>query len=161
VAVVDGEPGAKIQSWRSENDPDQASRIPPHTTLCYWATGLDLPALELQVRHAFPERISVELGGIREFPGSEGAFYIELLRTAQLDAARSRLYDGRHLDLGQPGEWPWHITCVRYPGGRDLTCLREAAKSLSPGKEWEISQIACLELRGDRYEPVATWIVTR
>ena len=35
VAVVTGDPGERIQQWREKHDPDQAHRLPPHTTLCY------------------------------------------------------------------------------------------------------------------------------
>lgn len=157
VAVVTGEPGERVQAWREQHDPREAGRIPPHTTLCYWANDFDLVALGQQVRHAFPAAVPVALGGVHEFNGEQGTFYVQLLEAAGLDDARSRLYDGSHLDMGPAREWTWHITCVRDSSGRDLESLRATAAQLHPGEAWLVNRVACLELRGERYEPVATW----
>jgi hypothetical protein len=155
--VVTGEAGERIQAWRQRHDAYEAARIPPHTTPCYWATAFDLDALGRQVTHAFPKTIDLRLGEVREFGGEQGTFYVELLDTARLDAARLRLYDGTHLDMGAFTPWPWHITCVRDTRGRDVDALRTAAAGLNPGDQWRLERIACLELRGSRYEPVACW----
>lgn len=157
VAVVDGEPGERIKRWRLEHDPVQAERIPPHSTLCYWVTGIDTEQLGRQVRHAFSEAPTVRLTGVREFEDSQGAFYVGIEETAALNECRRRLYDGSFVDLGDLREWPWHITCVRDSRGRDVAAIRSAAGGLDAGREWRVSRIACLELRGDRYEAVKAW----
>ena len=46
VAVVTGEAGVRIQTWRERHDPEQARRLPPHTTLCYWAPVVKPELLE-------------------------------------------------------------------------------------------------------------------
>ena len=94
VAVVTGEVGARIQAWRERHDPEQAARLPPHTTLCYWAPVVEPELLERQVRHAFDRPVAVRLGSVHEFDNQDHTFYVEVLDTADLDAARARLYDG-------------------------------------------------------------------
>lgn len=159
VAVVSGEAGQRIQSWREEYDPAQARRLPPHVTLCYWAGGLDAAALERQVRHAVDEPVAVQLGCAREFDNREHTIYIDVLDTAPLDEARRRLYDGVACTLPPLHPWTWHVTCVRDTRGRDLDSLRAAAKSLTINGAWAIDTVAWLELHGDRYESLATWTV--
>jgi hypothetical protein len=161
VAVVNGEAGERIQAWRLQHDPREAARIPPHTTLCYWATGLDVDDLGLQVCHAFPAAIPIGLGEVAEFEDEQGTFYVKMLQTSALDAARRRLYDATHLDMGPAREWPWHVTCVRNTNGRDRRTLRSAAATLAPGDTWLLDEVACLELRGDRYETVRSWRLDR
>ena len=41
----------------------------------------------------------------------------------------------------------------------DLDQLRRAAAGLCLDTEWRIDKVACLELRGDWYEPIAAWTV--
>jgi hypothetical protein len=82
-----------------------------------------------------------------------------VLETASLDAARVRLYDGTHLDMPGRTDWTWHVTCVRSSLDRDTAALRQAATELDLQSAWTIDTIAYLELRGDRYEAVATWHV--
>jgi 2'-5' RNA ligase len=156
---VTGEAGPRIQAWRQRHDPEQARRLPPHATLCYWAPVVEPERLERQVRHAFDRPVSVRLGGVHEFGNRDHTFYVEVQATASLDAARARLYDGRHLALPARPEWTWHVTCVRYGRGRDLDELRRLASELRLDLPWRIDTIAYLELRGDVYEPVAEWHV--
>ena len=158
VAVVTGAAGARIQAWRQEYDPAQARRLPPHTTLCYWAPTVEPELLERQVRRAFDRPVAVRLGGVHEFDNDERTFYVEVLETAALDAARVRLYDGAHLALPGRTDWTWHVTCVRSSRDRDdLDTLRLAASTLQLDTTWSVETIAYLELRGDRYEAIATW----
>jgi 2'-5' RNA ligase len=159
VTVVTGGAGRRIHAWRERHDPYQAARLPPHVTLCYWPLRDDVEALERQVRHAFATPVSARLGEVREFDNGEHTFYVEVLETAPLDAARRRLYDGAHCRLPSLREWTWHVTCVRDSRGRDLAALRSAARDLALDAEWRIDTVAYLELRGDRYEPVAIWAV--
>src|SRR3954471_7333954 len=79
VAVVTGEVGARIQRWREQHDPEQARRLPPHTTLCYWPPTVEPVILERQVRHAFDRPVSVRLGGVHEFGNWDQTLYIEVL----------------------------------------------------------------------------------
>jgi 2'-5' RNA ligase len=159
VAVVTGEAGDRIQRWRERHDPEQARRLPPHTTLCYWTPDVDLDRLERQVRHAFAGPVEVTLGGVREFDNDQHTFYIDVLDTGALDDARRRLYDSTHVALPGYREWTWHVTCVRESLGHDLDVLRAAAANLRVESRWKVDTVACLELRGDRYEPLATWCV--
>lgn len=158
VAVVTGPPGQQIQRWRETHDPQQARRLPPHVTLCYWAPA-DGATLERQVRHAFANPVTVRLGGVRQFDNGEHTFYVEVLDTAPLDDARRRLYDGTHSTLPPLKQWTWHVTCVRNANGRDPDHLRRAAADLRLNTAWSIDTVAYLELRGDIYEPIATWKV--
>src|SRR5262245_60745917 len=154
VAVVTGEVGARIQAWRQRYDSAQAARLPPHATLCYWASVEPDAALEAQVRHAFPRPVEVRLGRVREFDNGEHTFYVEGLDTADLDAARLRLYDGTHLELPRRLglDWSWHVTCVRDSRGRDRDVLRRLAEGLTLDAPWRIERVAHMELSGGRYE---------
>ena len=159
VAVVTGEVGARIQTWRERHDPEQARRLSPHTTLCYCAPAVEPGLLEPLVRHAFDRPVAVRLGSVHEFDNKDRTFYVDVLDTADLDAARARLYDGTFLKLPGRPEWTWHVTCVRYGVRRDLDELRRLVTELSINATWQIGTVAYLELRGDRYEPVAEWRV--
>lgn len=158
VAIVTGDAGECIQNWRLRNDPEQARRIPPHATLCYWIPDVTMEALDTQVRHAFPEPIPVRLGHVREFDNVDRTFYIEVEDTERLDEARERLFDGTFVDLpAKDRHWTWHVTCVRKSIGRNVTELRSHAQALRPPASWTIDTIACLELRGDRYHELVRW----
>jgi 2'-5' RNA ligase len=157
VAVITGPHGEAIQRWREVHDPGEARRIPPHATLCYWATGLPADALERQVRHAFPAPVTVQLGPVAVFDSRQATFYVQVREAEELDAARRRLYDGTHLAIEGFNEWTWHISCVRESLGRDLSVLREAARELHVEGPCAISTIALMELRGDTYADVARW----
>ncbi len=157
IAVVTGEPGDAIQRWREIHDPEQARRLPPHTTLCYWAPDIDVAALERQVRHAFAQPVQVALGGVREFDNDDHTFYVALSDTAGLDEARRRLYDRTHAAMPGYGEWTWHITCVRRPAPDDIEALRDAATALCVPPVWRIGRVAYMELRGGQYESIAEW----
>jgi 2'-5' RNA ligase len=167
VAVVTGEAGARIGAWRERHDPQQARRLPPHVTLCYWAPALapaEYPLLEAQVRHAFDRPVAVRLGAVDQFDSAEGTFYVQVQATAPLDRARERLYDGTRLLLprrpsGPDGWWKWHVTCVRDSRGRDLAALRRAAAGLRLELPWVVERVAYLELRGERYLPLREWSV--
>jgi hypothetical protein len=159
VAIVTGDAGDRLQRWRTVHDPVQARRLPPHTTLCYWAPSVESEALERQVRHAFDAPVAVRLGGLREFDNDEETFYVQVLDTAPLDAARARLYDGTHLALPGRHEWTWHVTCVRDARRRDKDALRGAAVELCLDVVWTIDTIGYLDLRGKQYEPLAVWKV--
>jgi hypothetical protein len=159
VAVVTGAAGERIQAWRQRYDPEQARRLPPHATLCYWAPVVEPEVLERQVRHAFDRPVSVRLGGVHEFDNDDRTFYVKVEDTDALDAARVRLYDGTHLELPGRDSWTWHVTCVRYGIRGNLDELRRAASELTLDMPWQVDTVACLELRGDRYEPVAEWHV--
>ena len=93
VAVVTGEVGDRVQAWRLEHDTEQAHRLPPHTTLCYWAPELS-PELDQQIRHAFSRPVTVTLGKVHEFGNVDRTFYLNVDNTAELDQSRRRLYDG-------------------------------------------------------------------
>lgn len=157
VAPVTGEIGERIQAWRLAYDPIQARRLAPHATLCYWAPTVEPTLLERQVRHAFAAPVAVHLGGVRAFANRELTLYVEVGETAALDAARVRLYDATHLALPGRPDWTWHVTCVRSTRGRDPAALRAAARELELDAAWRLETVAYLELRGDRYEPLAEW----
>ena len=148
VAVVTGDPGERIQQWREKHDPDQAHRLPPHTTLCYWVPALDPSVLERQVRHAFSEPVGVALGGVREFDNDQRTFYVEVMETEALNASRRRLYDGTFVELAGFREWDWHVTCVRESLGRDVDRLCECARDLRIDAPWAINEVAFMELQG-------------
>jgi len=103
----------------------------------------------------------VRLGPVRRFDDDEGTFYVAVRETAALDRARRRLYDRSHVALPGRPTWTWHVTCVRDSRGRDLDALRRAAEALDVDLPWRIERMGRLELRGDRYEPLATWRVGR
>lgn len=159
IAIVTGELGDRIQAWREQHDPFQARRIPPHTTLCYWAPAVELEVIEAQVRHAFTAPVTVRLGGVHEFDNDQRTFYVGIEDTAALDEARRRLYDGTHLELAGFREWAWHVTCVRESIGRDHDELCAAAASLTINQPWHISEVGYFELRDGRYETLARWQV--
>ena len=157
IAIVTGPVGEAIQRWREEHDPEQALRIPPHATLCYWAPALDPAVLGEQVRHAFPETVPVRLGIAKVFDNRERTIYLPVEETEGLDRARDRLYDGRFAVLPKDRDWEWHVTCVRRTRSRDLDPLLAAARSLPAGAEWTIDTVGYMELRDGQYEPLATW----
>ena len=158
VALVTGDAGDRIQKWRLQNDPEQAQRIPPHTTLCYWIPDVTMAALDGQVRQAFSEPIPVRLGRVQEFDNVDRTFFIDVQDTPGLDEARERLFDGTVVELpGRDRHWTWHVTCVRKSIGRNVALLREAARTLDLETGWTVDTIACLELRGDRYVEMARW----
>ena len=164
VAVVSGSLGELIQDWRERYDPEQARRLPPHATLCYWAPEVaDAAVLDAQIRHAFDRPVAVMLGQIGEFSNRDGTFFIEVSRTDELNAARARLYDGTHLQLAGEREFTWHVTCVRYPDDARREELRLAAGDLADqiaaNPVWSVDTIAWLELRGDRYEAIREWSI--
>jgi len=158
VAVVPGPLGAQIQAWREKYDARQATRLPPHLTLCYRPPLAPLEDLEAQVRHAFPGPVAVRLGGVFVLQHREAPLAVQVLETTTLDAARRRLFDRAHVEMGGRDEWPWHITCIRYGHNRDRAELLAAAQQeLALDHPWTISQVSYLELRDGRYEPVAEW----
>jgi 2'-5' RNA ligase superfamily len=158
VAVVTGAVGERIQAWRRKHDPEQAERLPPHATLCYWAPIVEAELLEQQVRHAFPERLNVGLGGVLEGDNDQETFYVEMLDTERLEEAQSRLYDGTHVSLPASNGWLWHVTCVRDSRARDKKALAAAAQDLQIDEHWTLDTISYMELSEDgRYQAVATW----
>jgi hypothetical protein len=158
VAVVTGQLGARIQAWREEYDPKHAARLPPHLTVCYRPPDAPLAALEAQVRLGFPQPVDVRLGPVFVLAHREAPLAVGVLETAALDAARRRLFDCTHAEMGGRDEWPWHITCVRYGHNRDRDALlAAAAEELALDDPWTIASLSYLELRNGRYEPVAEW----
>jgi len=157
VAVVTGETGARIQAWREQYDPREALRLPPHATLCYWAPDAPTEDIERQVRYAFPSTTDVRLGGVRQGSNDQGTLYVEVLDRTPLDEALQRLYDGTHVEFPGLREWRWHVTCVRDTRGKDVAALKQAAASLPDESSWQVDTVAYLELRGERYEPIALW----
>src|SRR3954447_18432284 len=102
VAVVTGAARERVGDRRRRHDPEQARRLPPHATLCYWAPALApeaYPLLAAHVRHAFDAPVTVRLGAVGEFGNAEHTFYLRVEVTDALDRARVRLYDGTHLAL--------------------------------------------------------------
>lgn len=160
VALVTGDAGARIQAWRQEFDPDQARRIPPHATLAYWATvdpGAEA-ALDAQVRHAFPEQIQVRLGEVHEFDNADRTRYVDISNAGALDAARARLFNGRHVTFPeQRHAWDWHVTVVRYGRTVDIDEIRANADTLALHTPWTVDTIAWLELRGGVYHELRRW----
>lgn len=162
VAVVTGTVGDAIQRWRTEHDPAQARRLPPHATLCYWLAPGDLAGLESQIHHAFPVQITVRLGTPAIFANADRTIYLPVEQgpDGSLDAARERLFDGHFVPLRRERDWQWHITCVRYGIRGDPDTLLAVARTLPAGQPWTIDTVAALELRGDRYEALATWQIS-
>jgi hypothetical protein len=160
VATVRGELGERIQRWRERHDEKHAKRLPPHLTVCY-RPPVDVPLeqLEAQVRHGFPEPVTVRLGGPIVLNHREQPVAVAVLETEALDAARHRLFDERYVEMGGRHEWPWHITSVRYGHNReDLPALLALAETdLRLDAPWTIDEISYLELRNGRYAPVAEW----
>jgi hypothetical protein len=158
VATVTGELGTRIQAWREEHDPKHAKRLPPHLTVCYRPPDAPLAELEAQVRHGFPAPVQVRLGSVFVLAHREAPLAVSVLETATLDAARQRLFDGTHVQMGGRAEWPWHITCVRYGHNRDREALIDtASRELALDHPWTISVVSYLELRNGRYEPIREW----
>jgi hypothetical protein len=159
VAVVTGPSGAQIQAWRERHDTKHAARLPPHLTVCYRPpSDASIEAIESQVRHAFPAAVPVRLGSVFYLPHPESPLVVSVHEAEHLDAARVRLFDGMHVQMGGRHEWPWHITCIRYGHKRDREALLSlAADELSIDAPWLIDRISYLELREGRYQPVAEW----
>ena len=157
VAVVTGEAGERIQAWREQHDPEQARRLPPHVTLCYWVPDVSLEQLEQQIRHAFPSRVTVRLGPVREFDNDQHTFYVDVEGADALEECREALYDTTFVTLPQGESWTWHITCVRDSRGRNLEAIREAAKALELPYSWHVDKVSYLQLNGDAYEELASW----
>jgi 2'-5' RNA ligase len=157
VAVVTGEAGERIQAWRQVHDAEQAERLPPHTTLCYWAPNAPIETMERQIRHAFPGPVTVRLGQVAEFKNDQHTFYVEVRGTEALEECRRALYDGTHLSFPTSDSWTWHITVVRDSRERDLEALRDATKALELPYSWHVDKVAYLQLNGGRYEELASW----
>lgn len=158
VAVVDGVLGDQIQAWRERYDARHATLLPPHLTLCYRPPDAPLADLEAQVRHAFARPILVRLGPVFVLSHREAPLAVSIHATDELEAARQRLFDGTHVQMGGRHEWPWHITCIRYGYKRDCEALlATAAQELALDAPWLIERISYLELRDGRYRPVAEW----
>ncbi len=157
VAVVTGEAGGRIQSWRMIHDPKEAVRLPPHATLCYWAPDVEVERLEEQVRYAFPTGVDVRLGGVEQGDNDQGTLFVEVIDQELLNHGLQRLYDGSFVEFPPQRDWRWHITCVRDTRDRDVEALRRASRTLQIEGPWRFDTVAYLELRGDRYEPIATW----
>jgi hypothetical protein len=158
VAVVPGPLGDQIQAWRERYDAKQATRLPPHLTICYRPPDARVEAIEAQVRHAFDTPVAVRLGSVFVLGHPEAPLAVSIHETDTLEAARRRLFDGTHVQMGGRHEWPWHITCVRYGYKRDRDALLSAAAcELALDAAWLIDQVSYLELRDGRYEPVAEW----
>jgi hypothetical protein len=162
VVVVTGAAGERIQQWRVAHDPEQARRIPPHTTLCYWVPpDLDIKALGRQVRYALEEPVGVCLGAVRRFTGGDGSLFIELAAAEGLDAARRRLFDGTFAVVGEASAWPWHVTCVRSPSEERAAELLAPAEELAHLGETSVERVELLELQGDRYVSLASWLAEK
>lgn len=160
VAPVTGATGDHIQAWRQKFDPQQALRLPPHATVLYWANleSDQDAALTAQIHHAFPGPISVQLGEVKQFPNADQTRYIEIKDTAELDAARSRLFDGTHLMLpGQRQTWDWHVTVVRYAVEADMSVIEPAIAELVLDEPWLVDTLLLLELRNGLYHQVTRW----
>src|SRR5262249_29823047 len=155
---MDGDMGERIQSWRATHDAWRAQLLPPHLTLCYRPPRAPLASIEAQIRYAFPEPVTVRLGGVTELPNRDRTLVVEILDADTLDQARKRLFDMTHVAMGGYREWPWHITWVRYGIKRDSAALLAlAAESLRFDAPWTIDTIHLMELRSGRYESVAEW----
>ncbi len=159
VAVVTGAIGDAVQRWREEHDPEQARRLPPHATLCYWAPTVDPDLLERQVRHALPGPIPVRLGTIHHFTNRDRTLYLPVEDTEALDEARVRLYDGTHLALAKDHDWDWHVTVVRYGRHRQTDWLLAEGVPLPDDGRWMIDTVAYMELRDGQYHDIARWLL--
>jgi hypothetical protein len=159
VAIVSGEAGARIQAWREQHDPEQANRLPPHATLCYWAPSIAPEILEKQVRHAFPEPFDVHLGQVRKGTNDQETLYVEVLDREPLDQALVTLYDGAFAILPERRpDWLWHVTCVRDSRGPDQDALMAAAQTLClQDTPWTVDTIAYMELQVGTYTRLASW----
>jgi hypothetical protein len=158
VAVVTGSLGDQIQAWRERHDAPHAARLPPHLTVCYRPPEALLQDIEAQVRYGFREAIDVRLGPAFYLAHRESPLVVSVHNTDALEEARTRLFDGTHVQMGGRHEWPWHITCIRYGYKRDREALLAlAAEQLAIDGAWLIDRISYLELRDGRYQPVAEW----
>lgn len=159
VAVVTGEPGERIQAWREKHDPEQAQRLPPHATLCYWAPDAEPDVLERQVRHAFPAPFDVRLGDVRKGTNDQETLFVEVIDREPLDRALATLYDGTHVTFpDRRADWLWHVTCVRESRGRDQDALMRAAQELCLGDApWTVETVAYMQLQGGAYVTLASW----
>jgi hypothetical protein len=158
VAVVPGALGDRIQTWRQRHDARQAARLLPHLTVCYRPPEAPIEAIEAQVRHGFASPVQVRLGPVFVLSHPEAPLAVSVLDTEALQAARQRLFDGTHVQMGGRHEWPWHITCIRYGYKRDRDeLLSTAALELALNDPWLIDRISYLELRDGCYQPVAEW----
>jgi 2'-5' RNA ligase len=159
VAPVDGELGERIQAWRLRHDPRYAAVMAPHLTLCYQPPRATCELIEAQVRHAFRAPLSVRLGAFGELGNRDCTLCLLVLETAELDAARARLFDGTYVQFEGYRQWRWHITCVRKGCGRDRAALVADAAQQLPFQDqpWTLSSVALLERGPERYEPLATW----
>ena len=116
--------------------------------------------MERQVLHSFAEPVVVELGRVKQGDNDQRTFFVEMKQTEPLARALRMLYDGTH--VGMPalnGAWKWHVTCVRDSRNRDLDALWLAAKELDMACSWPVSQVSYLQLKGHRYEEIASWRV--
>jgi hypothetical protein len=159
VAEVTAEVGRRIQAWREQHDPEQARRLPPHSTLCYWAPAVAADELERQVLHAFNEPVTVRLGCVKQADNDQATLYVEVCQAEALDGALRRLYDGTYVKLPPADHWRWHVTCVRDTRGRDMSALWSAARGLDPDCSWHVDKVSYLELTDDHYEEIASWRV--
>lgn len=159
VAPLGGALGERIQSWRSVHDPRYAAVMRPHLTLCYQPPRVDPELIEAQVRHALAGPVSVRLGGVAELGNRDATLCLLVHATAALDAARTRLFDGRFVQFEGHRVWRWHITCVRNGRLRDRPALlAQAAHELRIDDEaWTIDTVSLLERSPIRYEPIAEW----
>ena len=158
VAVVPGQAGARIQEWRVAHDPRRARLLPPHVTLCYRPPYAPLELIEAQVRYAFPRPVSVRLGGVGELPNRDRTLVVHIDDAHELDAARKRLFDATHVEMGGYREWPWHVTWIRFGVKCDSSAkLALAEHALRFDEPWLIDTFSLLELRDGRYESVVDW----
>lgn len=156
VAVLTGDAGERIQTWRAAHDAWRSRLLPPHLTICYRPPHVALESIAAQVRYAFPRPVEVRLGGVAELPNKDRTLVVEVLDTAELDRARRRLFDCRHVEMGGYREWPWHITWIRYGIKCDSAAmLALAAHELRFDAPWTIDTLSLLELRDGRYESAA------
>jgi hypothetical protein len=162
LAVVPGEVGQRLQSWRARDDPVRARLLPPHLTLCYRPPSVAPAAIEQQVRHAFPEPVRVRLHGFTELPNRDHTLAVRIVECEALDEARRRLFDATYVELGGYRDWPWHITWVRYGVNRDRAGLLTLASREFPLDEpWSIDTVSLLERRKTDYHILADWRLGR
>ena len=160
VAPVTGEVGDRLQKWRERHDPEQARRLPPHTTILYWANidTADEAALSAQIAHAFPHAIDVTLGTVHTFANADSTYYVDVSQTDALNEARTRLFDRSRLTLPeQRQEWDWHVTVVRYGIRHDPAALAPYLPELTLNSTWHIDRLLWLELRDGIYHEVGRW----
>ena len=159
LVTVAGELGRRIQVWRERYDAKHAGRLPPHLTVCYRPpTDAPLDGIEAQVRHGFQGPLTVRLGEVFVLAHREQPLAVQVLETEMLDAARRRLFDGTHVQMGGRDNWPWHITCVRYGYNKDRDALLAAAATeLCLNTAWTIDHVALFELREGLWQSLSEW----